>query len=224
MAIVGPSGAGKSTLGRCIAGHESVTSGSVSLEGFELPFLRRKRRNGLPQRVQLVLQSSATALNPRFTGAEIVTEPLIVSGVARSVAIEQALQMIEAVGLPRETSKRLPSELSGGERQRLAIARALTLYPSLLILDEAFSGLDHEVQRRILDLLADLREQYSLTYLVISHDLGLVQNIADVVGVMHQGRMVAKGPAEDILSNPRHLQTATLLEATPGASVQAGGA
>jgi peptide/nickel transport system ATP-binding protein len=220
-AIVGQSGAGKTTLARCIAGLERATSGHVSFGDVGTLTTGKYQRLAVARQVQLIFQDCATALNPRFTGAEIVGEPLVIQGVNRAEITKQVKRLMNAVGLPRGTELRRPLQLSGGQRQRLAIARALALQPSLLILDEAFAGLDLPVQYRILELLAGLQRQFSLTYLLISHDLRLVANVADVIAIMYQGRIVEQGPARDVLRSPQHAHTRALLAAVPGCPLAA---
>ncbi len=176
-ALVGQSGCGKSTLARCLAGIEKPDGGEIISAGA----------------VQLVFQDAAGSLNPRMSAAEIVAEPLAIRRCPRAERRRRALERIARCGLPPDSAERFPLQFSGGQRQRLAIARALTLEPALLILDEALSGLDLSVQAQILNLLADLH----LTYLHITHDLGLALRSADNIAVMHRGRIVQSAPARD---------------------------
>ena len=198
LALVGESGSGKSTLARCLAGLEEPDRGEIVLEG----------------RSQLIFQDSATALNPRLRAVEIVEEPLVVqrrgSGPERR---RRALELFERVGLAAGFATRRPLELSGGQRQRLAIARALAVEPRLLILDEALAGLDVSSQAQILSLLLELQAAHALAYLLISHDLGLVAAVADEVAVLHEGRIVERGPAAAVLAAPQHAKTRALVAA-----------
>lgn len=207
LAIAGESGSGKSTLAKCLAGLEALDSGEIWLEGIKLA-------GGVARRpIQLVFQDSASALNPGFTAAEIVAEPLAIQGVGnRTGQAESAREWMEQVGLPPESANRRPLEFSGGQRQRLAIARALVIKPKLLILDEAFSGLDLLTQRQMIGLLRNLQSAHGLTYLYITHDLNLVAKWADEICVMAAGAIVERGRAAQLLENPQHPVTRALLD------------
>lgn len=209
--VVGESGSGKSTLAACLAFLETPDSGQIWFEGNEISSgeanvapLRRK--------IQLVFQDSAGALNPRFTVAQTIGEPLEIQKLAAGKALRQReCELMEKVGLPLILADRFPLQLSGGQRQRLAIARALALNPSLLILDESLSGLDLLTQAQILRLLLELQASHALTYLLISHDLSLVGQVADYVAVMQRGRVVERGTREQVLANPQHDHTRELV-------------
>jgi ABC-type glutathione transport system ATPase component len=220
-AIVGRSGAGKSTLARCIAGLEEPTAGEIWIRGMRVEAVTRRCRNTLAP-VQLILQDSASALNPRFTASEIVAEPLLLQQVSRIDAGARVSKLMDAVGLAAEYASRQPYQLSGGERQRLAIARALALRPSLLILDEGFSGLDFGVQHRVLALLRELQLRFALTYLLISHDLRLMTEIASEIAIMHRGSILEQGATRAIVSAPRHQQTRALIQSVPGPALLEG--
>ena len=223
LALVGQSGSGKSTLARCLARLEEPTSGQIWFEGIDL--LARHGRQLLPyrQRMQLILQDSATALDPRLTAAEIVAEPLDILGRGdRRERRRSALELMETVGLPAAYAGRRPLELSGGQRQRLAIARALAVRPQLLILDEAFAGLDASIQAQVARLLRELRGRQGLTYLYISHDLALMSLLADEVAIMLEGRIVERGAVGRIFADPCHPHTQALLAAMPRMPVPAG--
>lgn len=216
LAVVGESGAGKSTLALCIAQLERADSGEVWFEGAELTRLTRDELNPFRRKIQVIFQDSASALNPRLTVAEIVAEPLKISAAgSRSERKQRALDCLEQVRLTAEHAARSPLQLSGGQRQRVAIARALTLAPKLLILDEAFSGLDLLVQEQILDVLRELQRAHSLTYLMITHDLGLATTFASQLAIMDEGKIVEHGATAKILSDPQHPQTKALLAAAP---------
>jgi len=212
--LAGESGCGKSSLAKCLAAAEKPDSGSIWFEGTELTRLDGCEMASLRPQIQMVVQDSAGALNPRFTAAEIIAEPQeIQRREDRRGLHSRACELMEEVGLPASAANRHPLEFSGGQRQRLAIARALALQPSLLILDESLSGLDLSTQAHILNLLLDLQQRHSLTLLLISHDLSLVGQIADFVAVMHQGSMVEQGPCREVFSNPCHAHTQELLAA-----------
>jgi peptide/nickel transport system ATP-binding protein len=216
LALVGQSGSGKSTLARCLARLEEPTSGRIWFEGVDLLALRGRRLLPFRERIQLILQDSATALNPRLRAVEIVAEPLDVLGRGGPRERRQtALELMETVGLPTAWAGRRPSELSGGQRQRLAIARALAVKPQLLILDEAFAGLDASIQAQIATLLRELQGRHGLTYLYISHDLALMGLLADEVAIMFEGRIVEHGAVERIFGDPRHSHTRALIAAVP---------
>ncbi len=213
VALVGESGSGKSTLARCLARLEEPTSGRVEFEGQDL---FAQPAGPIRARVQLIFQDSATALPPRFTAAEVVAEPLAIrGGTTRLERRTRALALMEKVGLGAEHADRRPLELSGGQRQRLAIARALVVEPRLLILDEAFTGLDASVQAQVAALLFALRRDQGLTCLVISHDLALMSVIADEVAILYHGRIVEQGPAAALFTDARHPHTRALVSAVP---------
>ena len=216
LALVGESGSGKSTLAKCCTMLEEPDSGEIYFEGSNLAVMSQQELRQRRPQLQLIFQDAATAFNPRFSAAEIIAEPLVIQrrgsdGKRR----KRALELMEQTGLPVEAAGRLASEFSGGQRQRLAIARALTLEPKCLILDEALSGLDLPIQRQIVRLLLELQARASLTYLFISHDLGLMAQIADKVAVMHQGKIVEERTPADLFSKPQHAHTQALLAAMP---------
>jgi ABC-type glutathione transport system ATPase component len=197
VALIGPSGSGKSTLARCLACLEKPDSGEIRFAGTNLLGLSRRELMPFRRQIQLIFQEPAASLNPRLTALEIVSEPLVIAraGTKRDRR-ERAFELMEQVGLPSRMENRLPFELSGGQRRRLAIARALTLEPKLLILDEALTGLDLSTRAQIYNLLLQLQEACSLTYLCISHDFDLVTRFADEVVVLDAGRIVAGGAPE----------------------------
>jgi ABC-type glutathione transport system ATPase component len=225
VALVGQSGSGKSTFARCLARLEDVTSGEIRFEGTDLVPLRGRQLFPFRERIQLVLQDSATALDPRMSAVEIVAEPLgILRRADRTERRRRALELMETVGLPGAWAGRRPLELSGGQRQRLAIARALAVEPRLLILDEAFSGLDVSIQAQIAALLRDLRGRHGLTYLYISHDLALMSVLAAEVAIMFEGRIVEHGEAARVFAEPRHSHTKALAAAVAAAPLPPKGA
>ena len=214
LAIVGRSGAGKSTLARCLARLEDADAGEIAFDGRDVTALRGQELRAFRERVQLVQQDSAAALDPLFAAADVVREPLdVLRRGAPAERARRALELIEAVGLDQAQAARRPAQLSGGQRQRLAIARALAVGPEVLILDEAFAGLDVTVQAGIVSLLADLRRRLGLTLVAVSHDLALMATLADEVAVIADGRVVESGDAARVLSAPRHPETRALLEA-----------
>jgi ABC-type glutathione transport system ATPase component len=194
LGLAGPSGCGKSTLARCLAGIESLDSGKVLIDGHDITPLRGRALLPYRNQVQLIFQDSAAALNPRFTALEIVTEPMIIQRKATlSERRHRAIELLSQVGLPADRLQARPAEFSGGERQRLAIARALAVRPRLLILDEAFSGLDAETRLLITTLLMTLQREHGLALLCISHDLEFLAEFAPEIAVMHRGTIVEQG-------------------------------
>ena len=213
IALVGESGSGKSTFAKCITRIERPTSGEIYFEGRQIWQLEFEELKAFRNHIQLIFQDSATSLNPRFTNEEIVAEPRIIRGEKNGPQLRELViaQMVR-LGLSAELAGRRPMELSGGQRQRLAIARALMLDPTLLIFDEALSGLDLLVQRRILDLLRKLKSARSLTFIFITHDLALAQALANEIVVLHEGRIVERVSAMDLFTFPRHDYTQRLVE------------
>ncbi len=221
LGLVGPSGCGKSTLARCLVRLESIDSGEIWFDGNEIGALRGKPLRILRRQIQMVFQDPASALNQRFSVAEIVEEPLVVQGIgtrARRRAVVR--ELIEQMGLPQFCLGTRPLELSGGQRQRLAIARALALEPRFLVLDEALSSLDLSIQAQLVNLLLNLQARRSLTYLFISHDLGLVAGLADEIAVMDRGRIVENARPATLFGAPRQATTRALLGSLP--SIPAG--
>lgn len=213
LAILGESGAGKTTLARCIAGMEKLDAGSICFDDTDLSTLTARDLRRLRPAIQLIFQDPSTALNPRLTAEELIAEPLLVQrrGTTASRA-ETARRIMREVGLSTEWSRRRPSEFSGGQLQRIAIARALAIEPKLLILDEAFSGLDLSTAAQIANLLLDLRAAHNLTYILISHDISFAAQFAGEVAVMAAGRIVERGPSRKILESPRAEATRALVQ------------
>ena len=217
LGIVGESGSGKTTIARMLIGLEPPTAGRIVLEGQELaPKPNRAERRARGRDIQIVFQDPYTSLDPRQSIRRAVDEVQAFHfSRTRSERDARTGELLEAVGLGDKEARSLPRELSGGQRQRAAIARALAAEPKVLILDEAVSALDVSIQAQILNLLADLRRDYRLTYILISHDLAVVRQVADDLLVMYRGRAVEVGPVEAILSAPLHPYTQRLLESVP---------
>ncbi|SDR22091.1 dipeptide ABC transporter ATP-binding protein [Thermostaphylospora chromogena] len=222
-AIVGESGAGKSTLASILVRFASADSGTVHIGDLELTGLPRRRLRDIRRDLQFVFQNPFTSLDPRFTVGKIIAEPLRAFGLAagRRERTARVVELLKAVALDESYLDRLPSQLSGGQRQRVAIARALALNPEILVLDEAVSALDVSAQAQILQLLVDLQAEFGLSYVFVTHDLGVVRLIADDVTVMKSGVVVETGPVDQVFRSPRHEYTRRLLEAVPGARLAA---
>lgn len=222
VAVVGESGCGKTTLLRCITGMLEPTAGSVRFSGNNLTGISRREWQPYRRRIQMVFQKPYASLNRRRTVGEIVEMPLVVHGIGkRADRARQVEKTLESVGLAVAFRNRYPHELSGGQQQRVAIARALVLEPDVIVADEPVSALDVSVQGKILNLLLDLQAERGLSYLVISHDLGVVERVADRILVMYLGRVVEEGPAHEILHNPKHPYTKALIGSTPQIGVRA---
>ena len=216
VALVGESGCGKSTLARIAVRLERPDTGTVELDGRSAGDLSRAERRAVTESVQLVPQEAGASLDPRMTVATSIAEPLVIHRRGNQQERDtRVAALLAEVGLDEALSDRYPHQLSGGQRQRVAIARALALEPRLIIADEPVSALDVSVQAQILALLRDVRERRSLALLVIAHDLAFVRSIADRIDVMYLGRIVESGPADEVISHPRHPYTAALVAAFP---------
>jgi len=214
LALVGCSGSGKSTVARCIAQLEKPDSGQVWIDDTDLTRLSARELLPFRSRVQMIFQDAATAMDPRFSAAEVIQEPLRIQGRSRSEQQEVAEALMKEVALSPDWLKRSVLEFSGVQKQRLAIARALAVRPRLLILDEALSGLDLSIRAQIANLLLDLQEKHSLAYLLISHDLAVVAGLTDRIAVMSQGRIVETGLVSTVLRESTHDETKKLVSAT----------
>lgn len=221
LAIVGESGCGKSTLARILTMIDAPTGGELFIDGMNIDIARAGLTREMRQKVQIVFQNPYGSLNPRQKIGDVLGEPLLLNTTMTAAQRrERAMQMLIKVGLGPEHFNRYPHMFSGGQRQRIAIARALMLNPSLLVLDEPVSALDLSVQAQVLNLLADLQDELGLTYVFISHDLSVVRYIADEVMVMYYGEVVEYGTRDKVFSDPQHEYTKTLFAATPNADVE----
>lgn len=212
LALVGESGSGKSTVARCAARLETPDSGQIFFQDTDIAQLHTGDLAPFRSRIQMVFQDAVTSMNPRFSALDVIEEPLLIHGRDVGNRRHLAARLMEEVGLSPDWMHRSILHFSGGQQQRLALARALALRPQLLVLDETLSGLDLSTQAQIANLLLDLQAKHSLTYLLISHDLGLVARLADVIGVMSGGLTVEVGATRQILSNPSHEATKKLLD------------
>ncbi|MDR7000810.1 ATP-binding cassette domain-containing protein [Neobacillus niacini] len=214
--LVGESGCGKTTTGRTLIGLIKATSGEVFFEGQDLLKLSRRNFHNYRQDIQMIFQDPYSSLNPRKRVLDIVAEPL--RNFEKLTPLEERLKVqyyIEKVGLNPESIYKYPHEFSGGQRQRIGIARALTLRPKLIIADEPVSALDVSVQAQVLNFMQDIQKEFNLTYLFISHDLGIIQHMCDRIGIMYRGQFVEEGTSKDIYTNPHHIYTKRLISAIP---------
>ncbi len=221
LAIVGESGCGKSTLARIITMIDPQTSGELYVAGQKIDIAHTPITPEMRRAVQIVFQNPYGSLNPRQKIGDVLTEPLkLNTDQPPAERRERAMEMLQKVGMAPEHYSRYPHMFSGGQRQRIAIARALMLNPALLVLDEPVSALDLSVQAQILNLLADLQDEFGLTYVFVSHDLSVVKYIADEVMVMYFGEVVEHGSRDAVFADPQHDYTKTLFAATPRADVE----
>lgn len=216
LGLVGESGCGKSTIGRTLLRLLECTEGTVEFEGKNVLTLSKKELKKIRTEMQIIFQDPYSSLNPRMTVGEIVGEALRSHGIAKGVELKnRVVNIVTKCGLSEFHVKRYPHEFSGGQRQRIGIARALALNPKFVVCDEAVSALDVSIQSQIINLLKDLQNELGLTYLFISHDLGVVRYISDKIGVMYLGQMVELTDKEELFKNPLHPYTKSLLSAIP---------
>ena len=216
VSIVGESGCGKSTTGRAILRLEEPTDGKVAFQEVDLASLSKREMRKYRKDLQIIFQDPYASINPRQTVSEILTEAMeIQNSVPKEKRRERVLELLQTVGLNEYQADRYPHEFSGGQRQRIGIARALSVNPKLIICDEAVSALDVSIQAQVLNLLEELQEEYKLTYLFISHDLGVVRHISDRVIVMYLGKIVEIADKDSLFDNPKHPYTKALLSAIP---------
>lgn len=216
LGLIGESGCGKSTLGRAVLRLHEPTSGSVHFDGSDITALSDKAMIKMRGRMQIVFQDPYASLNPRRTVKEIVGLPLSIQGLAAPAELGERVQaMLRRVGLRADQFGRYPHQFSGGQRQRIGIARALITRPDLVICDEPVSALDVSIKAQILELLSDLKSEFGLTYLFISHDIAVVGYLADRIAVMYLGEIVEIGPTREVMESPKHPYTQALMSAVP---------
>jgi ABC-type glutathione transport system ATPase component len=213
LSLVGESGSGKTTIGRAILGLAPVSEGTITFRGQTVSNVSRAQRRKLATDIQVVFQDPYSSLNPAMTVESILVEPLNAAGVSGGRA--RVRELLDSVGLPADTGGRYPREFSGGQRQRIAIARALALQPAVIVCDEPTSALDVTTQATVLALFRDLQKATGVAYLFISHDLGVVNQISDRIGVLYQGEIVELGEAHQVATAPRHPYTHRLQMAAP---------
>ncbi len=216
LGLVGESGCGKSTFARALLRLVDTTGGRIVFDGTDITKLRGDELRRMRSRMQMIFQDPYASLNPRMTIGSMLSEPLKVHGLAKGAeATRRAQRLVEIVGLPRNAINRYPHEFSGGQRQRAGIARALAVQPEFIAADEAVSALDVSIQAQIINLLAELQEEFQLTYLFIAHDLSVVRHISDRIAVMYLGEVVELSPSRQLYDQPLHPYTVALVSAVP---------
>jgi peptide/nickel transport system ATP-binding protein len=214
--LVGESGCGKSTIGKLVVGLEKPTGGTIDFQGKDLAKSTGREYRQERKNIQLMFQDSYASLDPRMRAGTLLREPLAIQGIGtKQEQIAKVGEMLDKVGLPRSAADRYPHEFSGGQRQRLGFARALMLNPQLIVADEPVSALDVSIQAQVLNMMKELQRDLGLTYLFISHDLGVVRYLSEKIGVMYLGKLVEIGPAEEVYLRPAHPYTRGLLDSAP---------
>jgi oligopeptide/dipeptide ABC transporter ATP-binding protein len=216
FALVGESGCGKTTIAKMVLMLEKPTAGTIRFAGRDITRGSRAEHKAYRRQTQAVFQDPYSSLNPRLRVRTIIAEPLLAHREGNSASVSKRVaEVLDTVGLPASAADLYPHEFSGGQRQRIAIARALALNPRFMVLDEPISALDVSIRAQILNLLADIQDQFALTYLIIAHDLALVEHFSTRVGVMYLGSMVEAGPTEEVFARPGHPYTQALLASVP---------
>lgn len=216
LGVVGESGCGKSTTSRAVLMLNKPCGGTIKVDGVDISTLKGKDLLGYHRKVQVVFQDPNASLNPRHTICDIVTEGMVYHGLCKKEErTDRAVELLESVGLDSSVLYRYPHEFSGGQRQRICIARAIALKPKLLICDEAVSALDLSIRAQVLDLLGGLKDKLGLSFMFITHDVGVVQHVADHIIVMHHGKIVEEGTADEVLKNPKEAYTRRLMASVP---------
>ncbi|MBG9983780.1 ABC transporter ATP-binding protein [Aerococcaceae bacterium DSM 111022] len=214
--LVGESGSGKSTIGKAIIGLENISGGQIFYNGEDVSGQARKRRSDYRQNVQMVFQDAMSSFNPKRRIIDIMSEPLRnFTDLTPAEEKKRAIELLEIVGLTEEALYKYPHQFSGGQRQRIGVARAVALNPKLVIADEPVSALDLSVQAQVLNFMKQIQDEYNISYLFISHDLGVVKHMCDEIAIMYRGRFAEYGNKQDIYQNAQHIYTKRLLSAIP---------
>ncbi|HCI0405892.1 TPA: ABC transporter ATP-binding protein [Enterococcus faecium] len=219
--LVGESGSGKSTTGKAVVGLEKVTAGQIMYEGKDVTKRSNRKKMGYNKDVQMILQDSMSSLNPKKRVLDIIAEPIRnFERLSDQEEKKKVKGLLDIVGMPEDALYKYPHEFSGGQRQRLGVARAVATNPKLIVADEPVSALDLSVQAQVLNFMKRIQQEYGLSYLFISHDLGVVKHMCDNIAIMYKGRFVEIGTREDIYNDPRHIYTKRLLSAIPQIDVE----
>lgn len=219
--LVGESGSGKSTTGKAVVGLEKVTSGQIIYEGKDVTQRSNRKKIGYNKDVQMIFQDSMSSLNPKKRVLDIIAEPIRnFERLSDQEEKKKVKGLLDIVGMPEDALYKYPHEFSGGQRQRLGVARAVATNPKLIVADEPVSALDLSVQAQVLNFMKRIQQEFSLSYLFISHDLGVVKHMCDNIAIMYKGRFVEIGTREDIYNDPRHIYTKRLLSAIPQIDVE----
>lgn len=214
--LVGESGSGKTTTGRAVIGLNHITEGEVLFEGEDISKIMRKARSPIRQDIQMIFQDPYSSLNPRKRVYEIIAEPIKnFENLTIAETKKRVQELMEIVGLDQASLLKYPHQFSGGQRQRIGVARAIALHPKLIIADEPVSALDVSVQAQILNFMQSIQKDLDLTYIFISHDLGVIKHMCDRIGIMYKGRFVEEGTKDDVFYNPQHIYTKRLVAAIP---------
>ncbi|MDT0383774.1 ATP-binding cassette domain-containing protein [Enterococcus faecium] len=219
--LVGESGSGKSTTGKAVVGLEKVTAGQIMYEGKDVTKRSNRKKMGYNKDVQMIFQDSMSSLNPKKRVLDIIAEPIRnFERLSDQEEKKKVKGLLDIVGMPEDALYKYPHEFSGGQRQRLGVARAVATNPKLIVADESVSALDLSVQAQVLNFMKRIQQEYGLSYLFISHDLGVVKHMCDNIAIMYKGRFVEIGTREDIYNDPRHIYTKRLLSAIPQIDVE----
>ena len=219
--LVGESGSGKSTTGKAVVGLEKVTSGQIIYEGKDVTKKSNRQKIGYNKDVQMIFQDSMSSLNPKKRVLDIIAEPIRnFERLSDQEEKKKVKNLLDIVGMPEDALYKYPHEFSGGQRQRLGVARAVATNPKLIVADEPVSALDLSVQAQVLNFMQRIQQEFGLSYLFISHDLGVVKHMCDNIAIMYKGRFVEIGTREDIYNDPRHIYTKRLLSAIPRIDVE----
>ena len=219
--LVGESGSGKSTTGKAVVGLEKVTSGQIIYEGKDVTKKSNRQKIGYNKDVQMIFQDSMSSLNPKKRVLDIIAEPIRnFERLSDQEEKKKVKNLLDIVGMPEDALYKYPHEFSGGQRQRLGVARAVATNPKLIVADEPVSALDLSVQAQVLNFMKRIQQEFGLSYLFISHDLGVVEHMCDNIAIMYKGRFVEIGTREDIYNDPRHIYTKRLLSAIPRIDVE----
>lgn len=219
--LVGESGSGKSTTGKAVVGLEKVTSGQIIYEGKDVTQRSNRKKIGYNKDVQMIFQDSMSSLNPKKRVLDIIAEPIRnFERLSDQEEKKKVKGLLDIVGMPEDALYKYPHEFSGGQRQRLGVARAVATNPKLIVADEPVSALDLSVQAQVLNFMKRIQQEFGLSYLFISHDLGVVKHMCDNIAIMYKGRFVEIGTREDIYNDPRHIYTKRLLSAIPQIDVE----